>query len=96
MNETSTSQPVVKPKRQLSEAQKAALKKGRERLAKKRRAMLQNTMTELVEEFQKEEVNEVVSIYDETQSPDTFITVCASLSIVLLSYFIMFMVSQHV
>jgi hypothetical protein len=92
MNETSTSQPVVKPKRQLSEAQKAALKKGRESLAKKRRAVQEDTVTELVEEGE----NKVVSIYDETQSPDTFLTVCASLSIVLLSYFIMFMVSQHV
>lgn len=103
MNETIT-QPVVKPKRQLTEAQKAALKKGREALAAKRHAALQESMTELVEETQKDEVNELIqglppketeSDDDELVISDTSVIICTQLAIIVASYFMMFIVCQQ-
>lgn len=102
MNETIT-QPVVKPKRQLTEAQKAALKKGREALAAKRHAALQESMTELVEETQKDEVNELIQGLppketesdDELVISDTSVIICTQLAIIVASYFMMFIVCQQ-
>jgi hypothetical protein len=83
MNEL-TPQPVVKPKRQLSDAQREALKKGREKLAEKRRAEQEST--------QKEEDDCMIDEYD---PPETYQSVCIRVAIVLVSYLMMFMVSQH-
>jgi hypothetical protein len=91
MNET-IQQPVPKQRKPLTEAQKAALKKGREALAAKRRLTAQNTMTELTEVSQKEEVEDVDEF---AASPDTLNDVCVGLAIVLASYFITFVVCQQ-
>lgn len=84
-------QVVAKPKRQLTEAQKAALKKGRDRLAEKRRAAAA-----------QEETNELVHVEDFpfVDSPDELFLqnaheTCLGIIIVLASYFIMALVIQH-
>lgn len=78
---------VVKPKRQLTDAQRAALKKGREALAEKRRVALQNT---LVNETQTNNAYEF-----EPRNPDTLQNVCSAVVILLASYFMMFIVCQQ-
>lgn len=89
MNET-VPQPVVKPKRQLTEAQKAALKKGREALAEKRRAALQTESNQLVQV----EDSRVIKVDDELFH-QTVQETCTGLAIVLASYFITFIVCQQ-
>ncbi len=88
MQATQPEQPVAKPKRQLTDAQRAALQKGRERLAAKRRAEQEVEKNELVN-LESTETNEELV-------PETYKSICANTAIVLLSYFIMFIVSQHV
>lgn len=89
MNETA-SQPVVKPKRQLTEAQKAALKKGRDALAAKRLAVAQTESNELVQvkQLTLEQIHEDIFI---SSAQDT----CIGIVIVLASYFMMFVALQH-
>ena len=85
-------QVVAKPKRQLTEAQKAALKKGRDRLAEKRRAAAV-----------QEGANELVHVEDlpfvHSHNEDLFLQnaqeTCLGIIIVLASYFIMALVIQH-
>lgn len=83
-----TEQAVAKTKRQLTEAQQAALKKGREALAAKRRAATAQT-----------ESNELVHVEDLPfvhNQDDIFFEkiqeTCLAMMIVLLSYLIMFIV----
>ena len=72
MNEITISQPVVKHKRQLSEAQKAALKKGRDKLAEKRRVAL-SSVEEIREvdmriEEQAEQAEQAVETIQSTEN----------------------------
>jgi hypothetical protein len=89
MNETAP-QPVVKLKRQLTEAQKAALKKGREALAAKRLAVAQTERNELVQVKERtlEQYHEDIFIGSVQET-------CIGIVIVLASYFIMFVAVQH-
>jgi hypothetical protein len=89
MNEAIT-QPAVKPKRQLTEAQKAALKKGRDALAAKRCAILQNKSNEHVQTD-----GLTIEQYHDNIFLENAQDTCISILIVLSSYFIMFIICQQ-
>lgn len=57
--------PIIKPKRQLTEAQLLALKKGRERLAEKRKQQQEEKAAPEEEETTEEEAKEEVQTEEE-------------------------------